>query len=208
VSDIRSLNLSATDQGLKVQELCRNVETLTAGSANTKEYFGFYVNTVGGAWSFSPIDGNTAISFTPTLNTFYNYHVSSITPHGSGTGHGNLGGHKIELVDRISTMTFSGTATTTSDILTVAIGDSATLTSDSAAIPLIGGSYIYEIVVDTFSAATTFTISYGGVDIYDAAGIGTYTGQFTATTADNLAIVIDTVATADIVVSKLNIRRA
>ena len=207
MSDIRHLDITATDKGIKTNTLIRNAEALTAGSANNKEYFGFYVNAVGGDWSYTPIDGNAAITFTPEVTTFYPFHCSAITPHASGTGFGDLGGFKNNLVDAISTMTFTGTATVTNDILTVAVGNSATLNSDSAVVPLVGQTYEYTIVINNYTAATTATMSMGGVEIYNKGATGTHTGTFTATAVTDFAIVVDTVATEDFVVGSIVIKR-
>ena len=208
MADIRHLDIDATDNGIKTQSLVRNNETLTAGSANTNEYFGFYVNAQGGAWSYIPIDGKAAISFTPTANTIYPYHCSSITPHGSGTGHGNLGGHVYELIDPISEWTLTGTSTTTNDVLTVAIGDSADLDQDlSSVLPLIGASYNYSYTIGTFDSATKALITYGGVDIYDEAVVGTYTGTIVAISSVGLELDVDVVATADFTLSDISITR-
>jgi len=207
MGDIRSLDITATDRGIKTNTLLRNNEALTAGSANTNEYFGFFVNAVGGAWSYTPIDGKAAIAFTPQASTFYPYHVSSITPHASGTGDGDLGGFRKYLSDAISSWTLTGTSTTTNNILTVAVGDSADLDTGSSVFPVVGATYKYEYTITQYTSATKALFTYGGVDFYDKAAAGTYTGTLTATAATDLEIDIDVVATDDFIMTGLKIER-
>ena len=209
MADLRNLDLDASDRGLKVQSLVRNTEALTAGATFTNEYFGFYVDAIGDApWTFIPIDGKAAISFTPTANTQYNKHCSSITTPANGTGFGDLGGKTYELIDPISTWTLTGDSTTTNDVLTVAIGESADLDQDlSSVLPLIGAVYSYSYTVGTFDSATKALITYGGVDIYDEAVAGTYAGQLTAISSVGLELDVDVVAVADFTLTDISIQR-
>jgi hypothetical protein len=208
MSDIRNLDLRATDGGVKVDTLMRRPVLLTAATANEAEYFGFFCNTSSGAWSYTPIDGKVAISFTPVAATYYPYHVSSITPNTGDVGFGNLGGFANHLVDAISTWTLTGTETVTNDILTVAIGDSSDLDAGSSVLPVVGHSYNYTYTITTFDSATKALMTYGGVDIYDEAVVGTYTGTITATAATGLEIDVDVVAVADFVMTGMQITRA
>jgi hypothetical protein len=210
MSDLRNLDLTATDGGLKTNTLVRNNEALTGGAANTSEYFGFYVNVVGGSWSYIPIDGKAAISFTPTANTVYDYHVSSITPDAGGTGHGNLGGNVYELIDPISTWTVDADGSKVGGVLTVpfATTGSSALTSASSVLPLIGKVYTYSYTVSSYTGATKAEIKYGGQVIYTKAAVGSYTGQLTAASSVGLEVDIDVVITADFVLDSISIQRA
>lgn len=207
MSDIRSLDITATDGGVKTNTLIRNPVALTGGSANNAEYFGFYVNVVGGAWSYTPIDGKAAISFTPTATTFYPFHSSSITPHASGTGFGDEGGYKHELVDAISTWTVDAQGDLTGGILTVPIAGDTDLTSASSVLPVVGARYKYTAVISSYSDATTALISYGGEEIYNKDAAGTYTGELTASTSAGLVVSISTVATGPIILDSITIKR-
>lgn len=209
MSDIRSLDLTETDGGVKTNTLIRNSVALTAGSANNAEYFGFYVNVVGGAWSYTPIDGKAAISFTPTLTTFYPFHASSITPHGSGTGFGDLGGTARELVDAISTWTVDGDGSVAGGVFTVpSTSGSSDLTSASSVLPVVGDTYNYTAVVSSYGSATTALITYGGQEIYNKDAAGTFSGTLTATTVAGLVVSIGTEITSDFVLDSITITRA
>ena len=208
MSDIRSLDLIATDRGIKTNSLIRNAVSLTAGSANNAEYFGFYVNAVGGDWSYTPIDGKAAITFTPEVTTFYPFHCSSITPHGSGTGFGDLGGFKYELIDAISSWTVDGDGSVAGGVFTVpSTSGSSELTSASSVLPVFGYEYEYTAVISSYGSATTALITYGGEDIYNKGAAGTYTGTLTASTVAGLVVDIDTETTANFVLDSISVKR-
>jgi hypothetical protein len=208
MSDIRSLNLQEIDGGVKTYCLYRNADELTAGSANNTEYFGFFVGTVGGDWSFTPYDGKAAISFTPSANTYYKFHCSAITPHASGTGFGNLGGYKNELTDAISTWTVDGDGGLTGGVFTVpSTSGSSALTSASSVLPVVGDVYEYTAVVSSYGSATTALITYGGQEIYNKGAAGTYTGELTASTVVGLVVDIDVAITSDFVLDSISIKR-
>lgn len=208
MSDLRNLDLTETDGGLKTHSLIRSCKSLSASTTYNEEFVGIWVETPSGlAWTFTGIDANETTSFVPSGATRYDLHLSAVTLPAGATGHGLKPGYKYELVDPISSMTFSGTSTTTNDILTVAVGDSATLTSASCVIPLVGQKYKYSFDI-TYSSATTATVSIGGTTLYDKEASGHYTGDFTASTVDPLEIIVATVATSDFTLSGLTIRRA
>ena len=207
MADIRSLDIDATDRGIKVQQLYRNTEALTAGSANNKEYFGFYVNTVSGAWSITPIDGKAAISFTPVAGRYYDLHVSSITPAVGDTGFGNLGGRVYELVDPISTWTVDGDGVISSVFTVPSTNGSSELTSASSVLPLVGETYEYTAVVSSYGSATVALITYGGQEIYNKGAAGTFSGTLTASTTAGLVVDIDVETTSDFVLDSISIKR-
>ena len=210
MADLRNLDLDAADGGLKTYCLYKNAESLTAGSPNEKEYFGFHVGTVGGAWSFTPYDAKAAItSWTPTANTYYHFHVSSITPHASGTGFGNLGGTRKNLVDAIASWTVDGDGDLTGGVFTVpSTSGSSALTSASSVLPVVGDQYKYTMVVSSFGAATQIIVSYGGVEIFDETGsAGTITGTLTTTSSAGLVVDVDVATTSDFVIDSIVIER-
>lgn len=208
MADLRHLDLEGVDGGLKTYCLYRNADQLTAGSANNKEYFGFFVGTVGAAWSFTPYDGTAAISFTPSANTYYNFHCSSITPGAAATGFGNLGGYRHNLVDAISSWTVDGDGDLTGGVLTVpSTNGSSELTSASSVLPVVGDTYKYTAIVSSYGAATTALITYGGEEIYNKGVAGTYTGQLTASTSAGLVVDIDVETTSDFVLDSIVIKR-
>lgn len=206
MSDIRSLDLEQTNYGLNTSDLFRNFANLTAGSANNAEYFGFFVGTVGGAWSITPIDSKVAVSFTPVAGKYYPFHVSSITPDAGGTGQGNLGGYKHELVDPIDSMTVDD-ATVANGLITGVAGASPTLTSASSVLPVVGNRYKYEIVVDAFTNATTATIGYGNNILWSKAGAGTFSGELTANIGNGLTISSVNLSGGSWIISKLSVKR-
>ena len=66
---------------LAVYGMIRNAEAISSAGNNVEEYpGGFYVVSAGGgeAWTIYPIDAGAGVSFIPTANTFYPYHVSRI----------------------------------------------------------------------------------------------------------------------------------
>jgi hypothetical protein len=209
MSDLRNLDLDEMDGGLKTYCLYKNADELTGGSANNNEYFGFYVGTVGGAWSFTPYDGKAAISFTPITNTYYNFHCSTITPHASGTGFGNLGGTRYNMVDSISSWTVDGDGDLTGGVMTVTSSNgSSALTSASSVLPVIGDKYEYTLVISSFGAATQVIISYGGVEMWDETMTsGTYTGTLTTTSGVGLVVDVDVATTSDFVLDSILIKR-
>lgn len=209
MADIRNLDLQEVDGGVKTYCLFRNASALTAGTPNNAEYFGFYVNAQGGAWSFTPYDGKASISFTPTANTYYPFHCSSISPHGSGTGFGNLGGYRHNLVDPISTWTVDVDGDLTGGVFTVtSASGSSDLTSASSVLPVVGDKYNYTAVVSSYDSAVTATISYGGEEIYNKGAADTYTGQLTASTTAGLVVSVATATVADFVLDSIVITRA
>ena len=208
MTDLRNLDLEGIDAGLKTYCLYKNAEALVSG-ANNKEYFGFYVGTQGGDWSFTPYDGKASITFTPTANTYYKFHCSSVTRHASGTGFGNLCGTRQNMADSISTWTVDGDGSVAGGVLTVpSTSGSSALTSASSVLPVIGDMYEYTLVISSFGAATQAVISYGGVEIWDETETsGTYTGTLTTTTAAGLVVDIDVETTSDFVLDSIVIKR-
>ena len=206
MADLRNLDLNATDGALKVNTLVRNCKALTAGTYN-EEFVGFFANVpTGSDWTVTGIDANASVPFLPTTSTIYNVHASAITLPTGATGHGYLPGYKYELTDKVSSMTFSGVSTTTDNILTVAVGDSATLTSASAVVPLVGATYNYRFDIE-YSGATTATVSMGGVELYNKGTTGVYVGKFTATAVTDFAIVLSVVAVGDFTLRNLSVTR-
>lgn len=208
MADLRHLDLHATDGGLKVNTLVRNCIPLTASTTYNQEFVGFFSNVPSAlAWTVTGIDANESVDFVPDASTIYNLHASAITLPAGASGHGYLPGYKYELTDAISSMTLSGTSTTTNNILTVAVGDSATLTSASAVIPLVGQTYKYSFDIE-YGGATTATVSMGGTELYNKGATGRFNGKFTATTVAPLAIVLATIATSDFTLQNLTVTRA
>ena len=207
MADLRNLDLTATDGGLKTNALMRNPVALSASTTYNNEYFGFFVNAIGGVWSYTPIDGKAAITFTPTASTWYPMHVSEIQTPAGATGFADIGGVAQVLNDTFSSMTFSGTATTDATSLTVAIGDSASLTSASSVLPVIGAKYRVSFKVSSYDSSTAATITYGGVDVWDDGTTGNFGVIVTASAATGLAIVATGITTADWVVEDLKIER-
>ena len=210
MSDIRNLDLKATDGGVKVNTLVRNCIPLEASTTYNQEFVGFFAN-VGAAtdWTITGIDAKTTVAFTPQNSTIYNIHLSAITLPAGATGHGYLPGYAVYLVDAINDWTVDGDGTATGGLFTVQSSNgSSALTSASSVLPVVGASYNYSITVDSFTAATKALVTYGGVDIYDKAAADTYIGVLTATAATGLEVDIDVVTTEDFVISDITITRA
>jgi hypothetical protein len=209
MSDLRNLDLTATDGGLKTNTLVRNCIPLLAGQTYNQEFIGFFSNTAAALdWTITGIDAKASVAFTPKDSTLYNIHASAITLPAGADGHGYLPGWVYRLVDDISTWTLTGTQTTTSDILTVAVGNSSDLNAGSSVLPVVGHRYNYTYTITTFDSAAKALMTYGGVDIYDEAVAGSYTGTITATAPTGLEIDIDVVAVADFVMTGMQITRA
>ena len=205
MSDIRHLDVTATDGGIKVNTLVRNCIALTAGTYN-QEFVGFFTNVPGAAWTVTGIDAKESVSFTPQTSTQYWVHASSIVVPGGGTGHGYLPGYRYELVDAISTWTVDGTGDLTGGIFTVPTAGSSDLTSASSVLPVVATRYNYSVNVTSYTGATTAVVSYGGQELYNKGAIGVYSGIVTPTTAAGLVVSV-TGATTDFVISSVSITR-